>query len=516
MHKHNYSKTIYNSSLLVIIIIFCLNFYIFGRLTIDDAFITFQYGKNLINSGVWNYNPSDIDISKSYSNELYAIISIIPHFFEIDVILFFKIFSSISIIGTFLFFCWMCHWDKLAVLSLSILYSMPFTIAHAFAGLETFMFVNFVTFLFIALDKKKYYLSMILTFILILIRQESYIFIIIVPIYFYFFNIYEQKTKYYLPLFIFFLIILLYFTINILYFGDFFSTSFYVKTVSVNKENAQLLKNIVLCMFSLCLMPVLFQYQNLKENYATIFIVLIFVVVLTILYSRSDLAMNYGKRFYFHIYYSVITFVIYKIYSKNTFMNSFPFKNRSIGKLYVLIFCTGLLSYQYLNDFKQQLYLANYYPRLINSHASIGNKIARMNDKKILKTISIADAGIVPYVSDVINIDSFGLGSMKVAKEGFSIDILKQYDPSLIIFSPKSTTKRTLVIAKYIENNSFIFNCKISTAKNVFIEMWSKPSLKHSLESCDETLLNNHNDLDFFKTHISKSPFYFWSSFKNS
>lgn len=511
MHRYNFYKAMCNAYFLIIIIIFCLNFYIFGRLTIDDAFITFQYGKNLINSGVWNYNPIEVDISQSYSNALYAFISIIPHYFDIDVVLFFKIFSSISIIGTFLFFCWVCYWNKLAILSLSILYSMPFTVAHAFAGLETFMFVNFITFLFVALDKKKYHLSLFLTFILILIRQESYIFIIIVPIYFYFFNGCENKIKYYLPLFIFFLTILLYFSANFLYFGDFFSTSFYAKSVYVEKVNNELFKTIALCTFALCLIPLLFQYENFKENYATIFIVLMFVLILTILYSHSNLAMNYGKRFYFHIYYPIITFVIYRIYSKNNFVNPFPFKTQSIGRLYVLIFCTGLLSYQYFNDFKQQTYLANYYPRLISSHASIANKIAKMSDEKTINSILISDAGIVPYISDVINIDSFGLGNMKIAKEGLSIDILEQYDPSLIFLTTQIKTKKTILIAKYIENNPFIFNCKIPLSPNSFIQLWSK----YTLENCNEGSLENYNDVNFFKTHISRGPFYFWSSFKS-
>ena len=60
-----------------------------------DAFITWRYGFNLVNHGIWNYNPSTFDPTQAYTNPIYALLSIIPALLGINVVLFFKIISLI-------------------------------------------------------------------------------------------------------------------------------------------------------------------------------------------------------------------------------------------------------------------------------------------------------------------------------------------------------------------------------------------------------------------------------------
>ena len=83
---------------LLIISGFILSFYFFSRFTVDDAFISWRYGFNLISSGHWNYNPSSLDLTQAYTNPLFAFLSILPAYFNIGVVLFFKILSLSSML----------------------------------------------------------------------------------------------------------------------------------------------------------------------------------------------------------------------------------------------------------------------------------------------------------------------------------------------------------------------------------------------------------------------------------
>ena len=72
-----------------------VDFWLFSRFTVDDAFITWRYGQNLAQHGVWNFNPTTFDPTQSYTNPIYALISIIPAVLGINVVLFFKLFLSL-------------------------------------------------------------------------------------------------------------------------------------------------------------------------------------------------------------------------------------------------------------------------------------------------------------------------------------------------------------------------------------------------------------------------------------
>ena len=89
-----------------------ISFYVFSRFTVDDAFITFRYGKNLIDFGIWNYNPSNIDMVQAYTNPIYAVLGIIPNLFNWDVVLFFKLFSILLLV---LFSIWFIKKTKKSV-----------------------------------------------------------------------------------------------------------------------------------------------------------------------------------------------------------------------------------------------------------------------------------------------------------------------------------------------------------------------------------------------------------------
>jgi hypothetical protein len=51
-----------------------LSFWLFSRLTVDDAFILWRYCKNFVDAGVWNYNPAVFDMTQAYTSPIYAVL----------------------------------------------------------------------------------------------------------------------------------------------------------------------------------------------------------------------------------------------------------------------------------------------------------------------------------------------------------------------------------------------------------------------------------------------------------
>ena len=51
-------------------------------------FITWRYGINLVNHGIWSYNPVNFDVTQSYTNALIAFLSLVPAYLELDMVLF--------------------------------------------------------------------------------------------------------------------------------------------------------------------------------------------------------------------------------------------------------------------------------------------------------------------------------------------------------------------------------------------------------------------------------------------
>ncbi|MFM5952645.1 MAG: hypothetical protein ACKOOE_08685, partial [Micrococcales bacterium] len=114
-----------------------INFWIFSRFTVDDAFITWRYGKNLIDFGVWNYNPSTFDPTQAYTNPIYAALSIVPAALHWNVVLFFKFVSLLLAVS---FVIWFVRVRPQSKLPLLVFFAVPATMIHLFSGLETFLY----------------------------------------------------------------------------------------------------------------------------------------------------------------------------------------------------------------------------------------------------------------------------------------------------------------------------------------------------------------------------------------
>ena len=104
--------------------------------TVDDAWISFRYGRTLVTSHVWNWNPSG-PREEAYTSAIYTLLGIIPALLHLSPALFFKIFG-LACIGAILYRLRTATSTPFAfLLGLLILALSPWTWIHAYSGLET-------------------------------------------------------------------------------------------------------------------------------------------------------------------------------------------------------------------------------------------------------------------------------------------------------------------------------------------------------------------------------------------
>ncbi len=62
---------------------------IYFQFSIDDAYISYRYGKTLVVHHVWNWNPSGVH-EEAYTSAVYTVLSILPAALRVSPALFFK------------------------------------------------------------------------------------------------------------------------------------------------------------------------------------------------------------------------------------------------------------------------------------------------------------------------------------------------------------------------------------------------------------------------------------------
>lgn len=118
-----------------------LSLYTFRNLTIDDAFIGWRHGANLVEHGRFAFNPVGPQVDAATS-PLFGILAALPTLIGIDVVLFFKALTLITIgVGVATIALWpSTRWSvKLVVILLAV--GGPVQAVHLWSGLETGAFV---------------------------------------------------------------------------------------------------------------------------------------------------------------------------------------------------------------------------------------------------------------------------------------------------------------------------------------------------------------------------------------
>lgn len=519
----------------IAVFIFFVNFYTFSRFTVDDAFITWRYGRNLIEYGIWGYNPILLDLTQAYTNPLYAVISIAPAYLGIDTVLFFKILSII-IVAFFLFqFADRLHNRLIGLSSIAFLFASPSLTIHLMSGLETFAYVAFLGLSFIGLERCEYKRAALYILLAVLCRPEAWLWTVLLPLAILTIEIYRGRAsnltspKRNLTIMNFFssrcalvaivpgifLSVMLLF--HKIHFGYFLPNTFYVKSVS----SAGLNPVTFVMLATLGLLPLVVAVIAGKKLMPAVILIYFLPVIYN--YSSSDLQMNFNWRFAFQVFAPVY---IYTAYVAASDVRKFrlidldiPSKQHTIHVNTCLTLLLGFISAIYTlqtNRASELVHLANYYPRALDSHAALGHLLDRLKSQPIDNTFLLGDAGMAAFHSRWVALDNVGLGSALVAHNGVTHEILDEYSPQYVFLHANPDTGvwqrfGYQQILSWMERKEFSFICDIFWKQDYSLRYFARVPNPQIQKLCLKSREANYiGDRSYFWTQAARFPWFYW------
>ena len=522
----------YNIIKIILAVGVVVSFWIFSRLTIDDAFITWRYGKNLVFHGIWNYNPSSYDMTQAYTNPIYAYLSIIPAYFRIDTVLFFKLVSLLII---FIFVIYYSRKVKQATIILLATFLLPQTMIHIFSGMETFLFIILSTILIISIQEDSLLMTMIASAFLLYTRPESWPLLVIIPLVYcnwqsidymdifkiknYRFRIMSKFTRNFITIislkmfFVLSLLLLPNLIISYFNFNNILPNTFFVKNTSVFSFNQ-------LKIFGLTLLPLILAYKYVRPG--KMVPILLFFLFIIIQYSKTSLFMDYNLRFLYHIYFPIVLFVFYLMEkdNKNRLIiirliisfdditrRSLSFKYKNMQKIVILVILGFFLSRDTISDLAL---MANYYYRCISSAADAGKIINDVKGKYNINSISCGDAGMLAFNADIDSLDLYRLGSAIFTHSGIDT-AYSLYKPEVLFLHGSEENVRSGYFESVRDISKYENIGKITWSRTYYYWVYSKnniPELRDVFENSYST--NYKGNKELLLKHIFLPPWSQW------
>ena len=422
--KHNFKY-------IIIIIALIIGFFLFVQTTVDDAFICFRYGYNLINNGIWNWNINN-EKAEAYTSFSYMMLSVFPSLLNIQPHLFFKAFTFLVL----LLLCYRLYINNSN--KFGIFFVLLFIVAnwqthvHIYACLETLFLVFLITETLLQLNKEKIN-QIILWFLALLLpltRPEAVAFSFLIFLYI----VFIKKEKIHTKSFLFFVCLgFVYYAWRFFYFGLPFPLSFYHKSVSGNMGWIGVIYNTYTSwQYILLAIALFFLVERHKlAKYSLITSLLIYYL----LYSTSTLLMNYANRFAFQIFMPSILFSLFII------IQLYPEKIKEAG----IFSCFFVLAISYkgvfdkmpLAFFEASTISVNYKASYVYqySYYNIGKHLQKIENRENLKILS-GDAGIIPYLSNAKCYDFNGLANKHLSRKIIDKSYFDEINADLIIIGP--------------------------------------------------------------------------------
>ena len=506
-----------------------VSFWIWSRFTVDDAFISWRYGKNLVLHGLWAYNPDSFDLTQAYTNPIFAVLSVIPNALRLDVVAFFKLFAVVTLVS-------FCFWfqkkaPKTIMLLLAFL-ALPSTVIHIFSGLETFVFISLITILIISTFERQFVGSLISTVVLFLVRPECWILAWLIPFYYVSDSTTDLKNNRLsalIALIFFSSVLLSIFLISKDYFSDWLPNTFYVKfTNSHTLVTDKLNKFFILNLYIIPIFILIF-FNRIK----LLILWLTFFEALAFVYSSSELQQNYFGRFEYHIFAPIFLFCCYlsekfsSEHSKNFLIQKSIFaKVKTVltlipvsSILFFILLVVGI-RINWIQSFipgeaHNLVQTETIYPRMLDAHNELGKVLAKIAEKYQIRAFSYGDAGIVAYESNIPALDNLGLASKAVAKTGLTEGLIQQYNIDLMIFHSNLISIgdyfNQTPLVDYARKNGFIEICKGVLFPGYILTIYGRAQFPEILSFCkDSAGANNMNSYDYFEQNVRVAPWMFW------
>ncbi len=230
-------RKIYNILILPVLIIFGISSIFYFNFTAEDAYITFRYSENLINNGSLVFNEGEP--INAMTSPLHGILSSILFYITGNTVLSYKVIAFFLLIFSALL-VWLRfrNHPQLQALALILVLLPPSVLLWTFGGLETpiLLFLATSTIFLIERTSSSNLKSLCLVYFLsglaLLTRYDSILFFLPAVIYV------AIKSRSILHVMIASIVgailPVVWFAVSILYYGDLFPTSFYVKTPTGN------------------------------------------------------------------------------------------------------------------------------------------------------------------------------------------------------------------------------------------------------------------------------------------
>jgi hypothetical protein len=519
----------YRAALAVLFVSAIVSFWFCSRFTVDDAFISWRYGRNLVKFGIWAYNPSAFDLTQAYTNPIYAFLSVIPSYFQIDTVLFFKIVSCALGLS---FSIWFAKVTKQSLLMLGALMCLPATMLHLFSGLETFLFVFLFSALLVELDRNNKKTVLLITLMLFMTRPEAWLLLVLVPTYLacHVKIIVDQIGapsrsrlrigRYYLEVdlktlatsaLVLGVPLAIYFGFHLHYFGSWLPNTFYIKSRAT--FSASDFFKFLFFMTPLTLL-LLVGRKKIMCFCLTMFF------AMTWSYSHSYLFMDYAARFAFHIFIPIYIYLVYlAALSKNERMNCLIKLNwLATIRLSTFINCVllGYLAAFAIKSGIKAISLFNAYPRALEAHAALGKVIKSVSATMNVNSLVTGDAGMTAYYSDIKILDTVGLASALVAKSGLTEQVLDAYDPRIVAFySTPTAIDMDLfgqrAIYDWAVKKGLRYQCDVYWTASYTLKLFTQTDIPRLYDVClNSQAANNKYEEVFFRLNSLRPPWSFW------
>jgi len=406
--------------------VFWLSAQIFS-FTIDDAYITFRYSKNLAAGFGPTYNPG-LPPVEGYTTFLWMLLMTLPHFLGVNIATFAKLAGVLLTCGTFalvslLTFTLTRGFPVKARLFFSVfaaflLAMLPITSIHAIAGMETTLFMFLIGLMVYMvtvglLDGSRLLVwSPLVGLAIGLTRPEgNAIALLLLACGWFFSALPLRKRLIRTTLLMYVLPGASYFLWRYGYYDLLFPLPFYMKVLHGTGVFGGASEVWTYLLYLLPSISVLLIAAVLRLR-KTYFAVLAPAVFLLIFYLFPVHAMGFNWRF---IYPATPFISILVAIGGITIFNLLRGQIQST-KPWEPLLMVGLflISLGNLSGLEETIRNQNFYGAGISNYKNFGTILSEYNNRHEM-TIAIGDAGTVPYYSDWQVIDLFGLNSKEVA-----------------------------------------------------------------------------------------------------
>lgn len=397
--------------------------------TIDDAYITFRYSKNLAAGFGPTYNPG-LHPVEGYTTFLWMLLMALPHFIGVNVATFSKITSILLTCGTFALVSFLTFSLTrgfaakarlfFAAFAVFLLGMLPITSIHAVSGMETALFMFLIGLMACLvtvglLDGSRLLLWAPLAGLAIgLTRPEgNAISLLLLIVGWYFGPPALRKRLAWSTLWLYILPGAAYFLWRSLYYDLLLPLPFFMKVLHGTgvfggaREVGTYLLYLLPSLSVLLLAAIL----RLRKEFFTLLAPAVFLVVF---YLFPVHAMGFNWRFLYPATPFIIVLVaiggitIFDLL-RGQIKSTLPWEPVMLAGLF-------LISLGNLNGLGDTIRDQNFYGAGISNYKTFGTLLSVYNNRHEM-TIAIGDAGTIPYYSDWQVIDLFGLNSTEVAFE---------------------------------------------------------------------------------------------------